>query len=92
MGEAFDVVGDRRQMEYRVVSSCVSESAWEIELRNHKDDTEEVQVWEPIGGDWEILSSSHEPARVDSRTFTFTVQIPGRGAVTIEYRIRVRWC
>jgi hypothetical protein len=56
MGEAFDVVGDRRQMEWRAVSSCVSESAWEIELRNHKDEQAEVQVWEPVGGDWEILS------------------------------------
>jgi hypothetical protein len=92
MGEAFDVVGDRRQMEYRVVSSCVSESSWEIELRNHKDESADVQVWEPVGGDWEILTSSHEPTRVDSRTLTFTVQIPARGAVTIEYRVRVRWC
>jgi hypothetical protein len=92
VGEAFDVVGDRRQMEYQVVSSCVAESAWEIELRNHKDDDVEVQVWEPIGGDWEILSSSHEATRVDARTFRFTVPIPARGAVTVEYRVRVRWC
>jgi hypothetical protein len=92
MGEAFDVVGDRRQMEWRAVSSCVSESAWEIELRNHKDEQAEVQAWEPVGGDWEILSSSHEATRVDSRTFTFTVQIPARGSATIEYRVRVRWC
>jgi hypothetical protein len=92
MGEAFDVVGDRRQMEWRAVSSCVSESAWEIELRNHKDEQAEVQVWEPVGGDWEILSSTHAATRVDSRTFTFAVQVPARGSVTIEYRVRVRWC
>lgn len=92
MGEAFDVVGDRRQMEYRVVSSCVSESSWEIELRNHKDDATEVQVVEPVGGDWEILSSSHEWRRVDARTFTYTVNVAGRGTVKIEYRVRVRWC
>ncbi len=92
MGEAFDVVGDRRQMEYRVVSSCVSESSWEIEVRNHKDDAAEVQVVEPVGGDWEILSSSHEWQRVDARTFTFTVNVPARGNVKIEYRLRVRWC
>ncbi|MDH3456569.1 MAG: DUF4139 domain-containing protein [Gemmatimonadota bacterium] len=92
MGEAFDVVGDRRQMEYRVVSSCVSESTWEVTLRNHKDEDAEVQIVEPVGGDWEILSSSHTPQRVDSRTFTFTVDVPSRGEVTVEYRIRVRWC
>jgi hypothetical protein len=51
MGEAFDVLGDRRQMEYNVIASCVSESTWEVELRNHKDEDVEVEVVEPIGGD-----------------------------------------
>jgi hypothetical protein len=92
MGEAFDVVGDRRQMEYRVVSACVSESAWQVELRNHKDEAAEVEVYEPIGGDWEILSSSQPATRVDAFTFTFTVTVPARGKTTIEYRVRVRWC
>ena len=92
MGEAFDVVGDRRQMEYRVVSACVSESAWQVELRNHKDEAAEVEVYEPIGGDWEILSSSQPATRVDAFTFTFSVTVPARGKTTIEYRVRVRWC
>ena len=35
MGEAFDVVGDRKQMEWRAFGACTSESTWEIELRNH---------------------------------------------------------
>ncbi len=92
MGEAFDVVGDRRQMDYRVISSCVAESSWEITLRNHKDEDAEVQIVEPVGGDWEILSSSHRAERVDAFTFTFTVPVPARGEVKVEYRIRVRWC
>jgi hypothetical protein len=92
MGEAFDVVGDRRQMEYRVVSACVSESAWQVELRNHKEEAAEVEVYEPIGGDWEILSSSHPVTKVDAFTFSFTVPVPAGGKTTIEYRVRVRWC
>ncbi len=31
MGESFDVVGDRKQMAWNVVRSCVSESEWEID-------------------------------------------------------------
>jgi hypothetical protein len=92
MGEAFDVVGDRRQMEYRVISSCVSESAWEITLRNHKDDAAEVQIVEPVGGDWEVLSSSHEWNKIDAFTFSYTVTVPARGETTVEYRVRVKWC
>jgi len=92
MGEAFDVVGDRRQIEYEVLSSCLSESTWKVELRNHKDEDVEVQVVEPIGGDWKILSSSHRGTKVDANTFRFDVEVPARDSVTIDYAVRVRWC
>jgi len=92
MGEAFDVVGDRRQMEYKVISGCVSESAWEIKLRNHKDERAQVEVIEPIGGDWEVLSSTHRYEKLDAHTFKYVVDIAPRGEATIRYRVRVRWC
>ena len=92
MGEAFDVVGDRSQMDYTVISGCVSESSWEINLRNHKDEDAEVQVVEPVGGDWDILESSHEATKLDAFTFKYEVTVPARGETTIEYRVRVRWC
>lgn len=92
VGEAFDVIGERRQTEYRVISSCVSESGWEISLRNHKDEAQEIQDIEPVGGDWEILTSSHTSTTLDARTFSFTVTVPARGEVKITYRVRVRWC
>jgi hypothetical protein len=92
MGEAFDVRGDRRQMDYAIVGSCTAESAWRVELRNHKDEAVEVRVIEPIGGDWRVLSSSHEHVRMDAHTFRFDVRVPARGTETVEYRVRVRWC
>jgi hypothetical protein len=92
MGEAFDVVGDRRQMDFDVISSCVSESDWEIRLRNHKDETARIDVIEPVGGDWEILSSSHRWQKLDAHTFTYAVDVGSGDEVTIRYRLRVRWC
>jgi len=92
MGEAFDVVGDRKQMEWNALGACVSESAWEIELRNHKDSAERVEVYEPIGGDWEIVKESHPHTKKDAHTFTFDVDVPSRGKTTVTYRVRVRWC
>jgi hypothetical protein len=92
MGEAFDVVADRRQMTWRVLGSCQSESTWEIDLRNHKDAAEEVDVLEPVGGDWTVEESSHQWERIDARTFRFRVSVPARGATQVTYRVRVRWC
>ncbi|MGI9627165.1 MAG: DUF4139 domain-containing protein [Longimicrobiales bacterium] len=92
LGESFDIVGDRRQMEYNVISGCISESSWVVELRNHKDEDAQIEVVEPVGGDWTVLDASHEWERLDANTFRFTVDVPARDEVTIEYRVRVRWC
>src|SRR5262249_33548283 len=50
MGEAFDVVGDRKQMSWKTLGACTSESDWQIDLRNHKDTATSVEVFEPVGG------------------------------------------
>ena len=92
LGEAFDVVADRKQMEWRALGGCSSESAWTIALRNHKDEAVKVSVIEPANGDWEILSSSHPAKKEDAQTFVFEVDVPSRGETKVSYKIRVRWC
>jgi hypothetical protein len=92
MGEAFDVVGDRVQTDWDVISSCVSESTWRVDLRNHKDEDVEVMLVEPVGGDWQILASSHPYTQLDAWTFTMTPEVPANGEVTVTYRVRARWC
>ncbi|MEI9937216.1 MAG: DUF4139 domain-containing protein [Pseudomonadota bacterium] len=92
MGEAFDVVGDRKQTEWHELGSCTSESAWEIEIRNHKDSAIEVEDYEPIGGDWTMLSSSQATEKKDANTFTFTIKVPARGSTKVNYKVRVKWC
>ena len=92
VGDAFDVIGERKQMDYKLIGSCRSESAWQIDLRNHKDEKVEVDVVEPASGDWEIVSSSQKATKEDARTFSFRVPVPARGSARVEYRVRVRWC
>ncbi|HKC50374.1 MAG TPA: DUF4139 domain-containing protein [Myxococcota bacterium] len=92
VGDAFDVIGERRQMDYKVIGSCRSESAWQIDLRNHKDTKVEVDVIEPSEGDWEIVSSSQKAVKEDAHTFSFRVPVPANGSARVEYRVRVRWC
>lgn len=92
LGEAFDVVADRKQTEWRALGSCTSESAWQVELRNHKDENVRVEIREPAGGDWTIVQSSHPAKKEDVSTFTFEVDVPKRGATKVTYRVRVRWC
>jgi hypothetical protein len=92
LGEAFDVVGDRRQTSFAAHGRCSGESAWEVELRNHKDAAVRVEVLEPAGGDYQVIQSSQPVQPRDAKTFAFEVDVPARGAVKVTYRVRVRWC
>ena len=92
VGEAFDVVADRKQMSWNALGNCSSESAWQIDLRNHKDEDVKVEVREPTSGDWTIVNSSLPAQRDDAHTFHFDVPVPKRGATKVTYRVRVRWC
>jgi hypothetical protein len=53
MADAFDVVGRRK------LADNLYEAAFEISVRNHKDEAVTVNVIEPMLSDWEILSTSH---------------------------------
>jgi len=86
------VVGERKQTRWSSLGTCSSESSWEIELRNHKDQATQEEIFEPVGGDWTILEESHPHQRKDANTFTFDVKVPARGKTKVTYRVRTRWC
>ncbi len=90
MGNAFDVVGERTQMDYRIIATNVHESAYEISIRNRKETAETVEVIEPMPGDWEILESSHDYEKRDARTAVFSIDVPADTEVKVTYRVRVR--
>ncbi|MEP7050454.1 MAG: DUF4139 domain-containing protein [Pseudomonadota bacterium] len=92
MGDAFDVVGDRKQTEWHELGECSAESAWEIEIRNHKDSAVQVEDYEPVGADWTLVSSSQAATKKDASTFSFDIKVPARGSSKVTYKLRVKWC
>ena len=91
MGEAFDVVGERRQTSFTRLSRRLSEVSWQIVVRNHKDEDVTVRVEEPLYGDWEVVSSTPEKyEKPDAHTLRFEVTVPKAGEVKIGYRVRVK--
>lgn len=92
IGEAFDVVADRRQTEFEVVSSGhVWEEAFEVVIRNHKKEDIVVQVVEPLPGDWRMLSNSHDFEKLDAFTVRFDVPVKAGGEAKLQYRIRITY-
>jgi hypothetical protein len=91
MGNAFDVVGERTQKEWRKLGSSLYEVEWEIALRNHKKEDQTVTVIEPVPGDWQVVTSTHAWEKPEAHTLRFQVPVPREGTSKILYRVRLRF-
>lgn len=91
LGDAFDVVGTRKQMDWKKIASDTYEAAFEISLRNHKKEDIVVKVIEPIPGDWTMLNTSHEYIKAEAFTAEFNIPVPKDRETKLTYRVRMRW-
>src|SRR5882724_4866280 len=91
IGNAFDVVAERKQTDYKRIDTHVWEMEFEITLRNHKETPITVEVNEPIGGDWEMLSSTYKFTKTAAFAAQFKVPVVKNGTSVLKYRIRARW-
>ena len=89
VGEAFDVVAERKQTNYRKIHSQRHESSWEIKLKNRKEEDIVVTVIEPLYGSWEMMDASHEYTKTDAFTIRFDVPVKKDEEVTVRYRVQV---
>ena len=91
IGNAFDVICERNQTDFRKISSTTHEVEYEITLRNHKATPVTVEVNEPIGGTWTMLRSSHEWTKTAAWASQFTVPVAADGSAVLKYRVRVTY-
>ncbi len=88
IGHAFDVVCERKQIDFQQISSSVYEFEYEITLRNHKAAPISIEVNEPIGGTWQMLRSSHKWNKTDAWAAHFDVPVAPDGQAVLRYRTR----
>ena len=91
IGNAFDVVCERKQIDFQKIASNVYEFEYEITLRNHKATAVSVEVNEPIGGTWRMLRSSHEWSKTSAWAAQFKVPVASDGTAVLKYRVRVTY-
>jgi hypothetical protein len=91
IGNAFDVVCERKQTDFEKVSDRVYEAEFEITLRNHKASAITVEVHEPIGGTWRMLRASHDWKKTAAWAAQFDVPVPADGTSVLTYRVRVEY-
>jgi hypothetical protein len=91
IGNAFDVVAERKQVDFQKIATNVYEVEFEVVIRNHKTTPITVEVNEPIGGTWRIIRSSHEATKTDAWAAQFNVAAAADGTATLNYRVRVTY-
>jgi hypothetical protein len=95
LGSAFDVVGERRQVDYRIDSAAKwIEEDIEVRVRNQKpDETVSVIVKEILyrWSNWTLTRRSGEFEKVDARTVHFPVRIAPKGEAVVRYTVRYTW-
>jgi len=94
LGNAFDIVAERRQTDFRHLNNlpgAVYESAHEIKIRNQKDEPVMVRVVEPMGGEWTMLQTSLPNEKTAAFESQWRVNVPAGGETVLTYRVRVNY-
>lgn len=94
LGNAFDIVAERRQTDFKHLPTrpgTVYESAHEIKIRNQKDTPVTVRVVEPMGGEWTMIETSHPNRKTAAFESQWDVSVPAGGETVLTYRVRVKY-
>ena len=94
LGNAFDIVGERAQKDFKsLAGGRIVEESIEIKVRNHKAEPVEVQVYEHPWrwSQWEIVSASGDWQKVDQSTLRFPVKVGKDQEKVVKYTVRYSW-
>jgi hypothetical protein len=91
IGHAFDVIAERRQIDFEKIASNVYEVEYEVVVRNHKSIPISVEINEPIGGTWRIVRSTHEATKTEAWAARFNLDVAVDGETKLNYRVRVTY-
>jgi hypothetical protein len=93
-GQAFDVVGQRTRVDFKVETGrkTITETV-EVEIRNHKDTEVTVLVKETLfrWSSWEITEKTDEFEKVDANTVHFPLKVAPNASKKLRYTVRYTW-
>lgn len=90
VGRDVDLPVKRTQTDFKRLGDDVSESRYEVRLRNAKAEEVTVRVRDLFGGDWQIVEESAPHTRETAQTALWQVQVPAKGEAVLRYTVRVK--
>lgn len=89
MGNAFDIVAERVQTDFKQYRNTY-ESAYKITVRNHKDEDIVVSVVEQLAGDWKIQENTHPFIKESAFRISFDIPVEKKGETVLTYRAIIK--
>ncbi len=94
-GNAFDLVGERKQTDFRVDTRAHQiDETFEIKLRNRKKtDAVEIRVVEHLyrWNNWNITAKSDDFVKKDGQTIEFRIPVKPDEEKTVTYTVHYSW-
>ncbi len=93
-GNAFDVVGERKRVDFHTDSRLRTfDETYEIHVRNHKKEAVQVRVVERMfrWSNWNVPQTSHKWTKKDAQTVEFPVLVAANGEQVINYTVHYSW-
>src|SRR5208282_2933638 len=93
-GNAFDLVGERRQTSFHVdTADKWLDESFEIKLRNRKKEPVEIRVIEHLyrWNNWDITQKSDDFKKIDAQTIEFRVPVKPDEERTLTYQVHYSW-
>ena len=94
LGSAFDVVGERKQVNYTLDSTRkTAEEEIEIKIRNQKKQSVKIKVVENLyrATGWEIVDSKVKYNKDDAHQISFITDVAPEKEQTIRYKVKYTW-
>ena len=93
IGDAFDVIGERKRTNFKKEGYYTIWESYEITLKNHKDQEITVRVPEKLWrySNWEIQNPSIPYEKKDASTVEFKVKVPKNGETKLTYTVKYWW-
>jgi hypothetical protein len=93
-GNAFDLVGERKQTNFQVDNrNHWADESFEIKLRNHKKEPVTIRVVEHLyrWNNWDITAHSDDFNKTDSQTIEFNVPVAPDEEKVVTYTVHYSW-
>ncbi len=88
IGDAFDIVAEEVQTDYKQISQRSSETMWKITFKNRKDEAVTIEAERYFGYNWQVVNASHNFEKKNATTAVFRVPVPKGKEVDLIFTVR----